>query len=176
MTLPAEGAVVGQPFVLGAEYLLNHVAAAAVAAAMVADVEACLFHFWAGIARTDGAPHAAEHLKVGYVVAHVHHFLIGQPVAPAESFVVGELDGAAHQYVADAEALVAQPDALCGASGEDDNAQAELHSQLYGVAVLDVDGAQRFAFSAEGDGLGTEYTIYVEDDGGDAAQVVVDHS
>ena len=104
-------------------------------------------------------------LHIGDVVAHVHHFFVGQAMLLQELVIGPDLHGTAHVDVFHAQPLIAQPYRLGFPSRQDCNAQAHLHGQLYGVAILDIHRAKGFAICRKRDGLGAQHTVDVEDDG-----------
>ncbi|MCM1511152.1 MAG: hypothetical protein NC116_10630 [Clostridium sp.] len=174
--LPSESRGGGHPQAFRAEDLLEHVPAAAAAAGERGDVEADGADVAAGILGAAGAAGSFHHFVVGDVVAHVEDFFVRKAVGGEEPVVGPELDGASHEDVRDSEALVAPADGDGRAAGEDGHPQPEPDGELYGVAVLDVGGAQGHAGAVRRDSPGGQHAVDVEDDCLYPRKVVGNHS
>ena len=57
---------------------------------------------------------------------------------------------------------------------QDAHMQAAKHGPLQGVTILDIDGAHRPAVGSHGDNRSREDAIHVEQQGAQAAEIVID--
>ena len=130
----------------------------------MADVGADRLNLGAGIGRTHGAPYPAHNLHIGDVVAHIHNLIVGKTVLREELIIGGYLDGTAEIDILHTKTLVAHADAIDLGSREDSDAEAQLDGQLYGVAILNINGAKGHAIGTEINSLGTQHAIDIEDD------------
>ena len=81
----------------------------------------------------------------------------------------------AHEYVVDTKPAVAVFDCRRPAAGDYSDVHPHLAGQLYGIAVLDVDGAQGLAFAIGRYCRRGENSVNIEHYGSYLAQIVVYH-
>ena len=145
--------------------LLDNIATTTVTAIAIRDIKTYLANLGTGILGAHWATHTAHNLEIGDIVAHVHNLGIGKTVLAEEIIVSGYLNGATKKDILNTKALVANTQAIDTGSRKDGNAEAKLHGKLDGVTVFDINGAQRGAIGTEIDGLGTENSVDIEDNG-----------
>ena len=113
------------------------------------DIAGDAFDFWGSVGGSDGESGFAHHVVVGDVVADVGHFFGAEARLAEEVAEVVYLHGAPHIDVADTQAFVADAHGVGVSSGDDGNLVAQLDGELHGIAVFDIDGAQRVSVGGE---------------------------
>ena len=79
-------------------------------------------------------------------------------------------------HIFHAQPLVPQAHSIGSGTSENNHPQAHLHRKLYCIAVLDIYSPERLAVTIQYDGLCTQDTVHVKNNGFDGIQVVVDHT
>ena len=94
-----------------------------------------------------------HHLQVGNVIAHEHHLVVLQAVLRDKLLVGLDFHSRSEIDVLHAQSFVAHAYRFYLTAGDDGYAQTHLHSQLYGIAVLDVHRSQWRSVDSQRNGL-----------------------
>ena len=144
------------------QHLLYHIAAATLTAVEGADIHTGLPNLMTRVTRTAGTSCTAHHLIVGNVVAHIQYLFVCQAMTAQIIVINLNLHGAAHEDVLHTQFLVSAAYRLRSAAGDDANPHSALARQLYGIAVFDVERADRLSVIIHRYGRCRQYPIDIE--------------
>ena len=173
--LPPEGLGVHHPLTLGTERLFDDVTPTAVASLTVADVDGDVLDLRTGILWTDRTTHASHDLQIWDVVTHIHHLIVRKAVLGKELFIGLNFHGAGDIDILHTKSIITVAHTFDFGARHDGNPQSELHSQLYGIPVLDIHRPLRHTVISHRDGLSTQHPVDIEDDCLDLIQIIINH-
>ena len=140
------------------------------------DIDRNLLDFRTCIGRTAWTTTKFHHLIIRNIIAHVEDFLILQSVLFFQGFIFLNLYSSTHMDFGQSQAFVTLANGLRLSSCNDSHHQSALHGKLQGITVLNVHRTHRLTIRMKRNGLGTQHTVHIKDNGLYLFQVVVYHN
>ena len=158
------------------EHQLDEVAGTSVTAIRVRNISTYALHVGHCVTGTTGQTTAPEHGDVRQVIAHIGYLVLTQIMTLKEVTVIPELHGRAQVDIlrVETEGMETLPESFSPPPAQDAHMQLPEQGQLQGIAILDIDRAERPAVGSHGDNGGGENPVHVKQEGADTSEVIID--